>query len=174
MAGSLWIVLGFSLSLLGSGDDVMRAATKFYDGQDWHEIAIEEDQFALLQSQHDQMSKAILNKCIEEVKDPERRLALFEKRCPSFIEIINLKLEEKIAYRIKRPLNKNLEEGQRHISKLNQLWINCPICLQGKKKISIRKYFLDNKGKRWRWFCGTCKNYKIPMDLDEVLPEAYK
>lgn len=130
----------------------MRYVKRYTDGIEWNEVELSAEDVDLIQRQHDSISKAILIKCIEDVSTVPKQLALFDKRCPSFMELINAKLDEIISYKLKRT------GGGKKVSKRGDIWDECPYCHTKLKR---------GYNKEWKYYCGKCQKYKIAWTKEE-------
>ena len=139
----------------------MNFSIRVHDGKEWRLVELDDEEVARIQEAHEQMSISILDKCYEDVDNhSEKAKALFVKRCPSFIELINQKLESRAANIIKSA-HKTISAGAE--------WMKCPTVNCGQ---SVMKYYNSNKG--YRWYCGKCKKFKVKLDEGEVVPERFK
>src|SRR3990167_1923732 len=136
----------------------MKFAIRVHDQIEWRIVELDDEEVAGIQNQHKIMSKEIMVECVNEVADPERQIALFNKRCPSFIELINQKLEERAAYLVKT--------FARKISSKGEEWYKggCPYC-----KKAVKKYYNATNG--YRWYCGYCHKFKVKMEAGEKIPQ---
>lgn len=133
----------------------MRYSKRVHDNIMWKEVELLDEDVEKIQRTHEAMSSAILKKCFEEFpKNPDRAIVVFNKRCPTFLELLNIYLENRATLVVKH---------SKKVSKLNESWADCPKC-GAKVKEGYRPGY--------KFWCGKCGKWKVPINYDEVPKEV--
>lgn len=130
----------------------MMFTKKVHDNVEWHVIELSEEDVNRLQDQHNRNSAKILKECFEVVEDknPFIVATLFNKRCPSFMNMIENALETRAGNVLKRSSVMVYDKSQS---------MRCPNC-----NSIMNKYFRTG----YKWWCGICKKYKVKATVSEI------
>lgn len=119
---------------------------RYYNNIKWEIAELTPFDFQQLQDFHDKLSKSILVKIKNDKSlklTQEEELALFNKRCPSFVELINLDLEKKACQDIRMTARRTKEK---------QNAMPCPKC---------RELMFEGYRDGYQYWCGKCHKYKV-------------